>query len=435
MGYTRGLLEREKELGRPVYVGVVGAGQMGSGLVASIHKAPGLSVVAVADIVLDKAESALVNAGVSDVVVAGDDIAAAEQAIKDGRAVAIRDGLQMPKLPVDIVVEVSGVPEIAAQIAYTCITNSKDVALMTVEADITVGVLLSSMAQAGGSVYTVMRGDEPVECLKLVEYAEDLGLEVVCAGKGKNNVNVPHSVPADNVAEAERKRMNPRMLTEFTDGTKTQLEMAALSNATNMPVEVEGMHGQEIKLADLATKLIPEADGGILSFDKGAVVEYVTGDVAPGVFAIVKSTNDVITHELDYLKLGKGPYYLFYRPWHIASIEAHLSIGEAVLNRKADFQSRYCCTEVVGRAKSDLAAGITLEGMGGNHFYGWAIPAERARELNAVPIGLLQHCVLKADKAPDEIITYDDVEIDEKRPLVAMRRLQDALVAQGVLGN
>lgn len=112
-----------------------------------------------------------------------------------------------------------------------------------------------------------------------------------------------------------------------------------------------------------------------------------------------------------------------------------MSIGEAVLNRKADFQSRYCCTEVVGRAKSDLAAGITLEGMGGNHFYGWAIPAERARELNAVPIGLLQHCVLKADKAPDEIITYDDVEIDEKRPLVAMRRLQDALVAQGVLGN
>lgn len=435
MGYTKALLKREKELGRPVRVGIVGAGQMGAGLVASVEKAPGLSVVAVADIFVDKAEAALNNAGISDVVVAGKDIDAAITAIEEGRAVAISDGLQMPKLPVDIVVEVSGVPEVAAQIAYTCITNSKDVALMTVEADITVGVLLSAMANAGGSVYTVMRGDEPVECLKLVEYADDLGLEVICAGKGKNNVNKPYSVPADNVEEAKRKRMNPRMLTEFTDGTKTQLEMAALSNATNMPVEIDGMHGQEIMIKDLATKLIPEADGGILSMDKGPVVEYVTGDVAPGIFAIVKSNSDVVTHELDYLKLGKGPYYLFYRPWHIASIEAHLSIGEAIINRRADFQSRYVCTEVVGRCKSPLAAGTTLDALGTDHFYGWAIPAEKAREINAVPIGLLQHSKLKVDKDTDDIITYDDLEIDETRPLVAMRRLQDALVKQGVLGN
>ncbi|MFV0452578.1 MAG: NAD(P)H-dependent oxidoreductase [Propioniciclava sp.] len=434
MSYTKGLLERQAKLGRPVYVGVVGAGQMGSGLVASIQSAPGLSVAAVADIVIDKAEAALRNAGRDDVVVAGDDLAAAAQAIEAGQSVAIADGLKMPELPVDIVVEVSGVPEIAAQIAYTCITHGTDVALMTVEADITVGPLLSSMANAGSSIYTVMRGDEPVECLKLVEYAEDLGLEVICAGKGKNNVNIIHSVPEDNEEEAARKKMNPRMLTEFTDGTKTQLEMAALSNATNLPVEIDGMHGQEIMLADLATKLIPEADGGILSFEKGAVVEYVTGDVAPGVFAIVKSNSEVVTHELDYLKLGKGPYYLFFRPWHIASIEAHLSIGEAVLNRRADFQSHYVCTEVVGRAKTDLEPGATLEGLGGHHFYGWSIPAEKARELKAVPIGLLQHSRLKAGKKIDEIITYDDIEVDETRPLVAMRRLQDALVARGVIG-
>lgn len=434
MGYTKGLLARQAELGRPVRVGVVGAGQMGSGLVASIQKAPGMAVAAVADIVLDKATSALHNAGRDDVVIADTDLGAAAEAIAKGKSTVISDGLKMPELPVDIVVEVSGVPEIAAQIAYTCITHAKDVALMTVEADITVGPLLSQMANAGNSVYTVMRGDEPVECLKLVEYAEDLGLTVVCAGKGKNNVNIPHSVPEDNEAEAARKKMNPRMLTEFTDGTKTQLEMAALSNATNLPVEVEGMHGQEIPLKQLAEKLIPAADGGILDFGKGAVVEYVTGDVAPGVFAIVKSDSEVITEELDYLKLGHGPYYLFYRPWHIASIEAHLSIAEAVLNRQADFQSTYVCTEVVGRAKAELKAGTTLEGMGGHHFYGWAIPAERARELNAVPIGLLQHSTLIVDKPVDEIITYDDIKIDETRPLVAMRRLQDALVARGVLG-
>lgn len=434
MGYTTGLLERQKKVGRPVLVGVVGAGQMGSGLVASICKAPGLTVAAVADIVIDKAESSLRNAGRDDVVVAGDDLEAAKEAVAAGKSVAIRDGLKMPELPVDIVVEVSGVPELAAQIAYTCIAHSKDVALMTLEADITVGVLLSTMANAGSSVYTVMRGDEPIECLKLVEYAEDLGLSVVCVGKGKNNVNIHTSVPEDNEADAARKKMNPRMLTEFTDGTKTQLEMAALSNATNIPVEVEGMHGIECNVDELVTKLVPKADGGILDASFGPCVEYVTGNVAPGVFAIVKSESDVVTAELDYLKLGHGPYYLFYRPWHIASIEAHRSIGETILNRRPDFQAHYVCTEVVGRAKFDLEPGTTMEGMGGHHFYGWAIPAARARELNAIPVGLIQSSKLKVAKKQGEIITYDDLEVDETRPLVAMRRLQDALVARGMIG-
>ncbi|UYG17577.1 oxidoreductase [Brachybacterium huguangmaarense] len=432
MGYTKGLLEREAELGHPVRVGVVGAGQMGAGLIAQICRTPGMTVTAVADIVLDKATEALRNAGTDDVLAAGDDLDAARAGLAAGRAVAITDGLQMPELDIDIVLEVSGVPEIAAQIAYTCIAHGTDVALMTVEADITVGVLLSRMANAGGSVYTVCRGDEPVECLKLVEYAQDLGMKVVCVGKGKNNPNKPHSVPSDNLAEAERKRMNPRMLTEFTDGTKTQLEMTALSNATGFPIEVEGMHGPECNLADLATTLIPRADGGILD-GEGPVVEYVTGDVAPGVFAIVKSESDVVTHELDYLKLGTGPYYLFYRPWHIASIEAPLSIGEAILNRRSDFQSHHVTTEVVARAKSDLEPGITLEGMGGDHYYGWAVPAETAREQNLIPIGLLGRCTLKAPKQADEFIGYDDVEVDETRPLVAMRRLQDALVKNGMI--
>lgn len=433
MGYTKGLLKRQAEVGHPVRVGVVGAGQMGSGLIAQIQRTPGMAVAAVADIVLEKAESALRNAGVDDVLSAGDDVAAATEAVTAGRAVVIRDGLNMPKLPVDIVLEVSGVPEIAAQIAYTCITHGTDVALMTVEADITVGVLLSSMANAGSTVYTICRGDEPVECLKLVEYAEDLGLEVVAVGKGKNNPNIPTSVPADNEAEAARKKMNPRMLTEFTDGTKTQLEMTALSNATGFPVEVSGMHGIACNRDELAQRLIPKADGGILDGDQGPVVEYVTGDVAPGVFAIVKSTSDVVTHELDYLKLGTGPYYLLLRPWHIASIEAPLSIGEAVLNRSADFQSTTATTEVVARAKFDLEPGTTLEGMGGNHYYGWAVPAQTAREQNLVPIGLLMGSELTAAKAPGESISYDDVRVDETRPLVAMRRLQDSLVARGVL--
>lgn len=430
MGYTKRLRAREQECGRPIAVGVVGAGQMGSGLIAQVQRTAGMRVAVVADVFPDKAVAALAGAGLPDAVVATPADAAA--LIEAGTPVVIDNGLQMPTLPVDIVLEVSGVPDVAAQVAYASLMRGKDVALMTVEADITVGLLLGSVANAGNAIYTICRGDEPVEALRLVEYAEDLGLTVVCAGKGKNNPNRPLDVPEDNEAEAAAKGMSAKMLTEFTDGTKTQLEMAALSNATGFGVEKPGMHGPECDVVDLARKLIPAADGGILTGDR-PVVEYTTGDVAPGVFVIVKSEDPVITHELDYLKLGTGPYYALYRPYHLASIEAPLSIAEAVLDRTASFQTTGWRSEVACRAKADLQAGITLEGMGGRHAYGWTIDADEAREQRAIPMALIAGSKLVRDVPAGQVITYDDVELDESRPLVAMRRLQDSLIAHGAL--
>ncbi len=431
MSYTTRLLERERKIGRPVRVGVVGAGQMGSGLIAQIERAKGMQVAAVADIAVERGVQALTKAGRTGVVVETD-LGKAADLVDAGTPVVISDGLLMPKLPVDIVLEVSGVPEIAAQIAYASLLGKKDVALMTVEADVTVGLLLSSVANAGNQVYTICRGDEPVECLKLVEYAEDLGLTVVAAGKGKNNPNRPTDVPEDVMDEAKAKNMNPRMLCEFTDGTKTQLEMCALSNATGYPIDVDGMHGPSSTVDELARKLIPAADGGILG--RTPVVEYtVEGDVAPGIFVVVRSEDPVVTHELDYLKFGSGPYYAVYRPHHLASIEAHLSISEAVLDRRADFQTKVWRSEVTAKTKFPLKAGIILEGMGGHHVRGWTIDAHDARQQNAIPIGLVAGCTLKHDVPADAILTYDDVEIDETRPLVAMRRLQDALVKAEVI--
>lgn len=155
--------------------------------------------------------------------------------------------------------------------------------------------------------------------------------------------------------------------------------------------------------------------------------------MAPGIFVVVRSEDPVVTHELDYLKFGTGPYYAVYRPHHLASIEAHLSISEAVLNRSADFQSKTWRSEVTAKAKFPLKAGTVLEGMGGHHVHGWTLDVDDARELNAIPIGLVQGCVLKRDLEAGDTLTYDDVEIDETRPLVAMRRLQDALVRSGVI--
>ncbi len=428
MGYTKRLLERQERLGRPVRVGIVGAGQMGSGLVAQVHRAQGMDIVAVADIDIERAETALRNAG-RDGIVAETDVERASELIQQGKAVALDDGLQLPKLPVDIVLEVSGVPDVAAQVAMSSLLARKDVALMTVEADVTVGLLLARTARIGDNVYTVCRGDEPVECITLVEYAQDLGLEVVVAGKGKNNPMRPTDTPTDVAEEARRKGMNPKMLCSFTDGSKTQVEMCSLSNGTGLRVEIPGMHGIACDVEDLAKRLVPKDAGGII--ETTGVVEYVTGNVAPGVFVIVKSLNDVVTHELDYLKLGTGPYYALYRPYHLASIEASLSVGQAIIDRQPSFQTVSWTSEVTAKTKSDVSAGTTLEGIGGHHVHGFTVTAEDARKQNAIPIGLVAGCTLKRDIAAGTTVTYADVEVDETRPLVAMRRLQDALIANG----
>lgn len=433
MSYSKRLQERERATGRPVRVGVVGAGQMGSGLVAQINRVPGLVMSAVADIDITRAEKALAGAGAEQVTTT-DDLTDAAATIERGESVALSNGMALTKLPVDVIVEVSGVPDVAAEIAYAGLVAGKHTLLMTVEADITVGLFLAGMAnKPGGPIYAVCRGDEPPECLKLIEYAHDIGLQVVVAGKGKNNPMRPTDTPTDVADEAKAKGMNPKMLCSFTDGSKTQLEMCALSNATGYPVDVPGMHGVPCSVDELALKLVPETVGGVMS-SEGPFVEYVTGNVAPGVFVIAKSTNDVVTHELDYLKLGKGPYYALYRPYHLASIEANLSIGEAIIDGRSTFHPIGWTSEVTAVAKSDLAAGTKLEGIGGHHVHGFTVPATDAKAAGAVPIGLIAGCTLVRDVAAGATVTYADIELDEGRPIVAMRRLQDAMLANGTLG-
>ncbi|MCI9889798.1 oxidoreductase [Micrococcales bacterium 31B] len=421
------LQEREKATGAPVRVGLVGAGQMGRGFIAQIARIPGLHMSAVADIALDRAVDALRHAGI-DAPLAEGDLAAA---ILAGQSVVVNDGIALTELPVDIIVEVSGVPDVAASVAYAALLKGKDVALMTVEADVTVGLLLAETARATGAIYTVCRGDEPAECLKLIEYALDLGLEVVTAGKGKNNPLRPTDTPDDLVEEAKAKHMNPKMLCSFVDGTKTMIEMAALCNATGLKVSQPGFVGPASSVATLAADMIPVADGGALP--AAGVVDYCTGDVAPGVFVIAKSTHDVVTEELDYLRLGTGPFYSLYRPYHLASVEAPLSIFEAVLDREASFAPISWTAEVTAVAKRDLKAGEKIDGIGGSMVHGFTMSAEDAAAEHALPIGLTGGTVLTRDVAAGSRVSFDDVQLDPVRPIVALRRLQAAMLRSGAL--
>ena len=194
MAYRERLLDRQSTTGRPVRVGLVGAGQMGRGFVAQVRKIAGMEVVAVADIDVQRATSALKAAGIENVVT-GDDHDKLTSVVADGGTVAVTDSSLLTALPVDMVIDATGVPEIGAQIALRGLLSGKHVGLLNVETDITVGWLLSRIAAQSGAVYTLCRGDEPAETLKLVEFARDLAFDVVCAGKGKNNPLRPHDTP------------------------------------------------------------------------------------------------------------------------------------------------------------------------------------------------------------------------------------------------
>lgn len=430
MGYTNKLLARQREVGRPVRIGLVGAGQMGSGFIAQIARQKGVDITAVADIAIDRAVRALADAGITDVDQSAD-LESLAATIEAGGHVVVNEALALPKLPIDMVIECSGVPEIAAKVALASLLGGKDVALMTVEADVTVGLLLARIAAQTGNIYTVCRGDEPVECLKLVEYVEDIGLDVVLAGKGKNNPLNQTATPSSLESEAKTKGMNPRMLCSFVDGTKTMIEMAALANAADLELTKRSMHGPAATVPTLQDIFKPIEDGGIL--DRSGVVDYATGPVAPGVFVVAKATDPVVREELSYLKLGEGPYFAFYRPYHLASVEAVLSIGEVMIDRQPSLAPVAWNADVSAMAKRDLKVGEKIDGIGGEHVYGDAVPAAEAKAGRELPIGLASAGTLIRDVAQGAAITYDDVQLDETKTIVILRKLQDALLADGQL--
>lgn len=430
MGYTNKLLARQREVGRPVRIGLVGAGQMGSGFIAQIARQKGVDITAVADIAIDRAVRALADAGITDVDQSAD-LESLAATIEAGGHVVVNEALALPKLPIDMVIECSGVPEIAAKVALASLLGGKDVALMTVEADVTVGLLLARIAAQTGNIYTVCRGDEPVECLKLVEYVEDIGLDVVLAGKGKNNPLNQMATPSSLESEAKTKGMNPRMLCSFVDGTKTMIEMAALANAADLELTKRSMHGPAATVPTLQDIFKPIEDGGIL--DRSGVVDYATGPVAPGVFVVAKATDPVVREELSYLKLGEGPYFAFYRPYHLASVEAVLSIGEVMIDRQPSLAPVAWNADVSAMAKRDLKVGEKIDGIGGEHVYGDAVPAAEAKAGRELPIGLASAGTLIRDVAQGAAITYDDVQLDETKTIVILRKLQDALLADGQL--
>lgn len=424
MSYSARLRKHATKLGRDTRIALVGAGQMGRGFGNQLGQIDGITLSVIIDIDQKRIESLYSDLSISEIIFS-DDIEVLSKAILEGKHTGTSSSEIVASLPVDFVVEATGVPEIGARVTRSSLLAKKDVASLNVEMDVTIGPLLHKIASENGVVYAVCHGDEPIEAKVLVDYARDLNFEIICAGKGKNNPFQPLSSPDSVRGLALQKKMNPKMLCSFTDGSKTMTEMAALANSTGLELSKRGMYGPASSIKTLQDTFALQKDGGVL--DRPGVVDYCTGDVAPGVFVVVRHKNPYIAHEMSYLSMGPGPYFALYRPFHLASIEAPITVYRAILDRESSLYTPSLKAEVVCMAKKDLSVGETIDGIGGFTVRGVADNALDAKRDNLVPIGLVAGATVTKNISAGELLTYEHVVLKEDSLIVQLRREQDAL--------
>jgi predicted homoserine dehydrogenase-like protein len=422
-------LQKREATGNPIRLGLVGCGQEGSGMVHITNQMAGLDTRVIADIIPDRPLATLKATGIpeSEICITNNP-SKAEDALRKGQYVITEDALVLPQLEsLDVLVEATGVTEVGAQVAWKCILNQKNIVMLNVETDVTVGVFLHRLAQKVGCVYTVAMGDEPGVCKMLYNFSRTLGFEVVCLGKGKNNPIDYDATPDSCREEAESKDMNPKMLAAFKDGTKTMVELAAMSNATGLVPDVPGAHGAKVDVEDLNKVLIPKEDGGILG--RRGCVDYSTGKVAPGVFAIITTDDPRIVADMKFYSMGTGPYYTLYRPYHLCSIETPLSAAEAVIYGETTLVPNGLVSEVVPIAKRDLKAGDTVGEIGSADIYSTLLTYEEAKSNHAIPTGLATGAKVIKDIRKGEMLTEENVAPDTTKVVYKLRQMQDAMLA------
>ena len=409
------LLEREQN-GAPIKVGVIGAGQMGYGIVSQISTIPGMIVAGISDINLDAAKRA------SDAY-----NASAAEKVNILTSTDFKEIVHSPN--VEVIVDATGVPEAGAKISLETLIAKKHLVLLNVEIDITVGPLMKKLYDAADLIYTGSDGDEPAATVQMYEFAKSMGMEVLVAGKGKNNALKVSANPDTAQAEGDSKGMNSHMLAAFQDGTKTMAEMNLLSNAIGYVPDVVGMHGISADLDGTVEKLNLKENGGVLN--SFGVVEYVDG-IAPGIFCIVKGQNEGVQHELNYLlKKGERDHHILFRPYHLCSLETPLTIARAVLEHDTAIVPLGApISETVAVAKRDIKAGEKIDGIGGYCVRGVLETHADMKKNGNVPIGLVGGTsVAKRDIKDGAFLTIDDIELDESTTVYKLRKLQDETFA------
>ena len=405
---------------------------MGTDIVVQIALMPTVRLGALSDLHQDKAIDALIMSGRagSDYVEANSAVTI-DAAIEAGKVALTGDYKALCSAAhIDVVIDATGNPNIGTMIALDAMKHGKHVVMLNVEADVTIGRFLKQEARKTGVVFTGAAGDEPAATLEIIGFAQSLGFDIVAAGKGKNNPLQFDATPDAFEEEAQRRNMATRMLVEFVDGSKTMIEMTAIANATGLVPDVPGMHGPAATREELAQVLCTREDGGILS--KSGVVDYSIGKgVAPGVFCIVKPRHPRVLERMIDLKVGPGPCFTIFRPYHLTSLEVPLSAIRATVRHHADMQPvDRPVAECATVAKRDLVPGQTLGKIGEYDYRGHAMTWAEARDANAMPLGLAERAVVRKPIKAGEKLTYDNCVPDETQLVVQIRRRLDQQDAQ-----
>ena len=409
-------LEQRHREGRPIRVGIVGAGFMARGVVLQIATAvKGMVVVAVANRTLETARRAFVEAGVEKVATI-ETVSQLERAIEAGVPAVTDDPLLLCRAGgIDCIVEITGTIEYAAAVALEAFAHGKHLVLMNPEVDGTVGPILKTYADRAGVIMTTADGDQPGVMMNLYRFVKGIGVKPVLVGNIKG-LHDPYRNPTTQAEFARKWGQNPYMVTSFADGTKVTFENAIVANGTGMRVGRRGMFGPTVPAGTPIQSVVDQYPLDALIEGPG-VVDYVVGAMpGPGIFVLGTHDHPQQRHYLSLYKLGDGPLYCFHTPYHLCHFEVPNTVARAVLFGDATMAPLGApCVEVVTTAKIDLKAGETIDGLGGYMTYGLGENAPLARAENLLPIGLAEGCRLKRPVAKDAVLTFDDVELPAGR--------------------
>jgi predicted homoserine dehydrogenase-like protein len=433
------LLQARNASGRPVRVGLIGAGKFGSMVLSQARHIEGMHVVGVADLDVGKARASLARVGWPAEQYSARTLA---DAVKTGATCVLDDASALAACDdIECIIEATGHPIAGVRHALAAIEGGKHVVMVNVEADAMCGPLLAARARERGLVYSMAYGDQPAIICELVDWVRSCGFELTSAGKGMNfepryRYSTPDTVwsffgwTEEEVAKGD---FNPKMYNSFTDGTKAAIEMAAVANGTGLDCPDNGLAFPPAGLHDLARVFRPAEDGGRLArsglVDIAASQEpdgrEVFNNIRYGVFVTFKAPNEYARacfKQYGLLVDPTGWYGSMWRPFHMIGLETSVSVLSAVLRGEATGSSKEFRGDAVATAKRDLKPGEMLDGEGGYAVWANAIPASKSLGIGGLPIGLAHNVRLKRPVAKDTIVRFEDVELERDLDVVALRR-------------
>ncbi|CAN1523124.1 COG4091 Predicted homoserine dehydrogenase [Burkholderiaceae bacterium] len=437
-------LKQRAAKGKLVRVGIIGAGKFGSMYLAQVPRTPGIHLLGIADLAPQRARDSLARVGWPAEQY---NASSFENAYQTGKTFITDDADGMiANQQIEVIIDATGSPAAGIHHALKCCEHGKHIIMVNVEADVLAGPYLAKKAAEAGIIYSMASGDQPSLIAELVDWAETIGMDVVCAGKGTKYLPIYHQATPDTVwghygftpEQVGSGDFNAQMFNSFLDGTKSALEMAAVSNACGLQPPKNGLLFPPCGVDDLPTILRPEADGGILPF-KGTVevVSSVERDGRPvfrdlrwGVYIVFEAPNEYVRN--CFLQYGlktdaSGWYAAMYKPYHLIGLELGISVASVALRKEATGATTAFNGDVVATAKRDLKAGEMLDGEGGFTVYGKLMPAPDSLAMGGLPIGLAHRLPLKNAVAAGKPVCWNDVNFDVSNEAIRVRREMESI--------